>query len=116
VGIDLECLDPEDWRNLLSCLDALSCRAFTLLWAASMAWPGLAGNGPSSGTGLSPAPADPGWFVAAAAMAPTASGAPLRPLAPGPEAFAAIGMCFNDSAKAIDVPPVADPLALRNGR
>jgi hypothetical protein len=49
-------------------------------------------------------------------MAPTASGAPLRPLAPGPEAFAAIGMCFNDSAKAIDVPPVADPLALRNAR
>jgi hypothetical protein len=102
----------------LSCLDALSCRAFTLLWVASMALPGLAGNGPSSGTGLSPAPAEPGWFVAAA-MAPTASGAPLPslpPMAPGPEALAAFGMCFNDSAKGLDVPPVADPLALRNGR
>ena len=97
----------------MSCLDTLSRRAFTLLWVASKALPGLAGNGPSSGIGLSPAPAEPGWCVAAAAMAPAPSGAPLPPLAPGPEAFAANGMCFNASANPIDVAPAADPLALR---
>ncbi len=78
-----------------------------------MALPGLAGNGPSSGTGLSPASAEPGWSDAAVAMAPTALGAPWPPIAHGPEAFPATGMFFNDSAKIMDVQPVADPLSLR---
>jgi hypothetical protein len=78
-----------------------------------MALPGLAGNGPSSGTGLAPAPAEPGWCVAAVAVAPTALGAPWPPMAYGPEALPATGMFFNDSAKGIAEQPAADPLALR---